>query len=129
MSHGPNERLRHRVAPQNRQALRRDCHSALATQSVAIDATVITAASDKHGAAVTFKKTYGFHPLACWCANTQEALAMLLRPGNAGSNTVADHLRVLTDTLAQIPNSCRPRSSCASTARGPLTTCWFIWKD
>ncbi|MFB4285966.1 IS1380 family transposase [Nonomuraea sp. MTCD27] len=74
-----------------------------------IDATVITAASDKNGAAVTFKKTYGFHPLACWCANTQEALAMLLRPGNAGSNTVADHLRVLREALAQIPNSCQAK--------------------
>ncbi|MEV4115466.1 IS1380 family transposase [Nonomuraea sp. NPDC049695] len=73
------------------------------------DATIITFASDKIGAAVTFKKTYGFHPLACWCANTQEALAMLLRPGNAGSNTVADHLRVLTDALAQIPNSCQAK--------------------
>jgi hypothetical protein len=74
-----------------------------------IDATIITSASDKSGAAVTFKKTYGFHPLACWCANTQESLAMLLRAGNAGSNTVADHLRVLTDALAQIPNSCQAK--------------------
>nr|WP_263008683.1 transposase [Nonomuraea phyllanthi] len=74
-----------------------------------IDATIITSASDKHGAVVTFKKTYGFHPLACWCANTQEALAMLLRSGNAGSNTVADHLRVLTDAPAQIPNSCQAK--------------------
>lgn len=32
---------------------------------------------------------------------------MLLRPGNAGANTVADHVRVLTDTLA------RPSSSAA----------------
>ncbi|MEV4116010.1 IS1380 family transposase [Nonomuraea sp. NPDC049695] len=70
-----------------------------------IDATIITASSDKSGAAVTFKKTYGFHPLACWRANTQESLAMLLHSGNAGSNTVADHLRVLSDALAQIPNA------------------------
>ncbi|MFJ2034117.1 transposase [Streptosporangium sp. NPDC087985] len=74
-----------------------------------IDATIITSASDKSGAAVTFKKTYGFHPLACWCANTQESLAMLLRAGNAGSNTVADHVRVLSDALAQIPNSCQAK--------------------
>jgi hypothetical protein len=74
-----------------------------------IDATIIISASDKSGAAVTFKKTYGFHPLACWCANTQESLAMLLRSGNAGSNTVADHVRVLTDALAQIPNSCQAK--------------------
>ncbi|MER5918411.1 transposase [Streptomyces sp. NPDC001982] len=30
---------------------------------------------------------------------------MELRPGNAGANTVADHVRVLTDALAQIPHS------------------------
>ena len=31
------------------------------------------------------KKGFGFHPLGVWCANTTESLAMLLRPGNAGS--------------------------------------------
>jgi len=68
-----------------------------------MDATLITAHSDKNGAAVTFKKGYGFHPLGAWCANTAESLAMLLRPGNAGSNTVADHIRVLNDAIAQLP--------------------------
>lgn len=58
-----------------------------------IDATIILSASDKVGAAVTFKKTWGFHPLAAWCANTQESLSMLLRRGNAGLNTVADQCR------------------------------------
>ncbi|AUA17237.1 hypothetical protein CFP59_09431 [Streptomyces malaysiensis subsp. malaysiensis] len=66
---------------------------------------MITAASRKAGAAVTFKKTFGFHPLAAWCANTTESLAMCLRPGNAGANTVADHITVLSDALAQIPGS------------------------
>ncbi|MEH0573218.1 MULTISPECIES: IS1380 family transposase [Streptomyces] len=70
-----------------------------------LDATIITAASKKAGAAVTFKKTFGFHPLAAWCANTTESLAMLLRPGNSGANTVADHLTVLTGALAQVPGS------------------------
>jgi Transposase DDE domain group 1 len=68
-----------------------------------MDATLITAHSDKEGAAPTFKKGFGFHPLGAWLANTGESLAMLLRPGNAGSNTVADHLQVLRDALAQIP--------------------------
>jgi hypothetical protein len=74
-----------------------------------LDATVITAASKKERAAVTFKKTFGFHPLAAWCANTEESLEMLLRPGNAGANTVADHITVLTRALAQIPGSCRAK--------------------
>lgn len=70
-----------------------------------IDATLVTSHSVKDGTAVTFKKTWGFHPLAAWCANTTESLAMLLRPGSAGSNTAADHLAVLTAALTQIPGS------------------------
>ena len=61
------------------------------------------------GAAATFKKGYGFHPLGGWCANTSESLAMLLRPGNAGSNTVADHIRVLADAFDQIPATYRKK--------------------
>jgi len=72
-----------------------------------MDATLITAHSDKQGAAATFKKGYGHHPLGAWCANTTESLAMLLRPGNAGSNTVTDHIRVLDDAIAQLPASYR----------------------
>ena len=48
---------------------------------------------------------YGFHPLGAWLANTAESLAMLLRPGNAGSNTFADHLAVLTAAIRQIARS------------------------
>ena len=74
-----------------------------------LDATLITARSDKEGAAPTFKSGYGFHPLGAWCANTAESLAMLLRPGNAGSNTFADHLAVLTAAIRQIPARMRSR--------------------
>ena len=68
-----------------------------------LDATLIGSYSDKQGAAATFKKGYGFHPLGGWCTNTGESLAMLLRPGNAGSNTVSDHIRVLGEAIAQVP--------------------------
>ncbi|MET8138392.1 transposase [Streptomyces sp. NPDC005251] len=70
-----------------------------------LDATIITAASKKELAAVTFKKTFGFHPLVAWCANTRESLAMELRPGDAGANTVADHVRVLVSALEQMSDS------------------------
>ena len=63
----------------------------------------------REGAAPTFKMGYGFHPLGAWLANTGESLAMLLRPGNAGSNTFADHLAVLTAALQQIPSRMRAR--------------------
>jgi Transposase DDE domain group 1 len=74
-----------------------------------LDGTLITAHSDKEGAAPTFKMGYGFHPLAAWLANPAESLAMLLRPGNAGSNTFADHLTVLTAAIRQIPSRFRSR--------------------
>ena len=50
------------------------------------------------------KGTYGHHPLGAWCDNTREALALRLRPGNAGSNTAADHIAVLGEAIAQIPD-------------------------
>jgi hypothetical protein len=36
---------------------------------------------------------------------TGEALAGILRPGNAGSNTAADHIEVVELALAQLPRS------------------------
>ena len=68
-----------------------------------MDATLVTASSDKQGAAPTWKMGYGFHPLGAWLANTRECLAMLLRPGNAGSNTFTDHKEVLAAAIRQVP--------------------------
>jgi Transposase DDE domain group 1 len=68
-----------------------------------MDATLVTASSDKEGAAPTWKKGYGFHPLGAWLANTRECLAMLLRPGNAGSDTFTDHKEVLAAAIRQVP--------------------------
>jgi len=68
-----------------------------------VDATLVAAHSEKQGAAVTFKKGFGYHPLGVWCDNTQESLALMLRPGNAGSNTATDHIAVLTAAIAQVP--------------------------
>jgi len=72
-----------------------------------MDATLITARSDKEGARPTWKKGYGFHPLGAWCRNTRECLAMLLRPGNAGSSTFTDHEQVLAAALRQVPSRFR----------------------
>jgi hypothetical protein len=74
-----------------------------------MDATLITAHSDKEGAMPTWKMGYGFHPLGAWLANTRECLAMLLRPGNAGSNTFTGHQDVLTAALRQVPARMRRR--------------------
>jgi hypothetical protein len=59
--------------------------------TIDIDATLITAHSEKERAAGNYKHGYGFHPLGA-TDETREALAMILRPGNAGSNTAADHV-------------------------------------
>jgi len=72
-----------------------------------VDATLVTTHSEKEGSASTFKKGFGYHPLGVWCDNTQESLALMLRPGNAGSNTAADHIAVLTAAIGQVPTAHR----------------------
>ena len=71
--------------------------------TIDVDATLITSHSEKEGAAGTFKGGYGFHPLMAYCDETGEALAAILRPGNAGSNTAADQIAVIEQALQQIP--------------------------
>ncbi len=68
-----------------------------------VDATLITAHSEKEQAAGNYKGGYGFHPLAVYLDETREALGGLLRSGNAGSNTAEDHKTVIDRALAQIP--------------------------
>lgn len=70
-----------------------------------IDATLITAHSEKEDAAGNYKGGFGFHPLLCYLSETGEPLAGLLRPGNAGSNTAADHFEVLQSALEQLPEA------------------------
>jgi Transposase DDE domain group 1 len=78
-----------------------------------IDATLVIDHSDnKTGAAPTWKKTYGHHPLLAFLDRPEiaggEALAGLLRNGNAGSNTASDHVIVLARALAALPARWRP---------------------
>lgn len=67
------------------------------------DGTLVGSHSDKQGAAPTYKGGFGFHPLMAYLDASGEALAGLLRPGNAGSGTATDHVAVLNDALAQLP--------------------------
>ena len=80
---------------------------------VDIDATIVIAHSEKEQAAPTWKKTFGFHPLAAFADHgagaAGEALAILLRAGNAGSNTAAEHIEVTRLALAQLPRRSRRR--------------------
>ena len=66
---------------------------------VDIDATLITAHSDKESAAPTYKRGYGFHPLLAYAdhgaGGTGEPVAGILRPGNANAGTAVDHVQIL----------------------------------
>ena len=79
--------------------------------TVDIDATIVIAHSEKEQAAPTWKKTFGFHPLTAFADHGPdgggEPLAIMLRPGNAGSNTAADHIQVTRLGLAQLPRHLR----------------------
>jgi hypothetical protein len=72
-----------------------------------VDATLVTAHSDKQCAAPTFKHGFGFHPLWTFvdhgAEGTGEPLSCLLRKGNACSNTAADRIAVVRAALAQLP--------------------------
>jgi Transposase DDE domain group 1 len=68
-----------------------------------IDATLIGAHTEKEGAAVNFKGGFGFHPLLAYLDGSREALAGMLRPGNAPSHSAADQIAVLDDALGQLP--------------------------
>jgi hypothetical protein len=68
-----------------------------------IDASLLTAHSEKQGAAGTYKGGFGFFPLLCYLSETGEPLAGILRPGNAGANTATDHFEVLQLALEQLP--------------------------
>jgi hypothetical protein len=75
--------------------------------TIDLDATIVIAHSEKEQAAPTWKKTFGHHPMTAWAdhgeAGNGEPLALVLRPGNAGSNTAADHIEAARLAIAQLP--------------------------
>lgn len=72
-----------------------------------IDATLITAHSEKEDARPTYKRGFGHHPVMAFLDHgdgaSGEALAGLLRPGNANANNGADLVATLEAALAQLP--------------------------
>jgi hypothetical protein len=80
---------------------------------VDIDATITIDHSDrKEQAAPTWMETFGHHGLFafldCPAIAGAEGLAGLLRRGNAGSNTAADHVSVLDSAMESLPPQYRP---------------------
>lgn len=74
---------------------------------VDIDASLVASHSEKELATPSFKRGFGFHPICAFvdhgAGGTGEPLALHLRPGSAGSNTVTDHMAVAKAALAQLP--------------------------
>jgi hypothetical protein len=69
-----------------------------------IDATLVTIHSEnKEQTGPNYKGGFGFHPMFCFADATGEALAGLLRPGNAGANKAADHVSLTDAALFQLP--------------------------
>ncbi len=71
--------------------------------TIDLDATLITAHSEKDQAAGTFKGGYGFAPMLAYADETGEAMGAELRPGNAGANNAADQIAVAQQAVWQIP--------------------------
>jgi hypothetical protein len=68
-------------------------------------------------------QTFSFHPMTAWADHRAdgngEPLALVLRPGNAGSNTAADHIDTARLALAQLPRRlCRRVLARADTGGG-----------
>lgn len=70
-----------------------------------VDATPIESYSEKEKAAGHYKGGFGFNPLLVYLDETEEVLAGDLRPGNASPGKAEDHVKVLQDALAQLPQN------------------------
>ncbi len=106
--------------------------SADAPLVVDLDATLVTAHSEKENADRTWKKGFGFHPLWAFAdhgaAGSGEPLAVLLRPDNAGSNTASDHITVAAAALVQLPRRLRrSRAVLVRTDSGGGTHAFVGW--
>jgi hypothetical protein len=70
---------------------------------VDIDATLVESHSEKQGAGANYKHGFGFSPVLAYLDATGEALAGLLRPGNAPPGRAEDLVTVLDMALEQLP--------------------------
>ena len=76
---------------------------------VDLDATLVTAHSDKEQATPTHKRGYGFAPMCAFVDHgehgTGESLVVQLRPGNASPWDTDDHIEALEAALVQLPEA------------------------
>lgn len=112
-SHSTATRLLHALGEDELEAIR-DCRrqtrerawaAGARPQTITLDfdAQLLECHTEKEGAGPHRKGGFGFHPLHCFLDETEEQLAGLLRPGNAGANTAQDHVAVLDAAIEQLP--------------------------
>jgi hypothetical protein len=106
---GALERIRAARAEARARAWRRGARPRLV--EIDLDATLLIAHSDKDGAAGNYKGGFGFHPMLAYLDGCEQALAGVLRPGNAGANTAEDKIAVLDAALGQLPKRVAAREA------------------
>lgn len=78
---------------------------------VDLDGVLVIAHSGEQDATATWKRTFGHYPIMGLvdhgAGGAGEPVAGLLRAGNAGSNTAADHITATQLALAQLPKKYR----------------------
>ena len=80
-----------------------DLHGAPQRLTIDVDAKLVAAHSENEKAAGNYKHGFGVSSAARLCGRDAGALGGILRPGNTGSNTAADHAGVIDLALDQIP--------------------------
>jgi hypothetical protein len=82
--------------------------------TIDLDATIVVASRRRSRPPRPGRRRTGFHPMTALAGygpgGTGEPLAIVLRPGNAGSNTAADHIEATRLALAQLPRRLRGRA-------------------
>ena len=91
---------------------------------VRLDATIVVAHSEKQQARGTFKGSYGHHPLTAWCDNTDESLAVTLRPGKRAATPPPTTSASWTRRSRRSPRSTAARCCSPATAPDPPTPWW-----
>ena len=87
------------------------CHGWEGPVIVDVDASLVEIhTQSKEDAGPHYQGGWAFHLMFCFADTTGEALSGMLRPVNAGANTVADHLCVLDIAVALLPDADRRRS-------------------
>ena len=95
---------------------------------VDIDATLVTAHSEKDRAAGTYKGGFGFAPIVAFLDRGDgrgEPLGLLLRPGNAAANTIVDNADVLEQALQWLP-AVPDRKPVVARGDSAMATCGFV---